>query len=354
MERGRKRALVYAFWGVLCGLVLLGALPTFWADRWPPPLADDQIFLSTRPSGLLQFSTRREGLVSERPWEGSLTGGGSAGLWQYSGWERAELTQLRPSDWRIERSLALGEPYGTPVFTPDGSQIQASNTTYERVGWIDLKSGARLEAATPCRPDMARLLPPLRRDEAIVLCLWELWAVTPSSQRPLLNTSMGGYPGSCLGFAGRPFGVAVDQTRKRLWVTGEGGLLCQIDPSTAEMHQVARLPIKESERVDLLDLQHAPATDLLYMGVHQWDTDRIRRLLVWDLKQNRLRTEMQLSEPLRAFRLTSDGAHLIGLTEIRPSEFASRLIVIDVATGQVERELGQIQGIVLDWVILPR
>lgn len=271
MGRARKQRLVYAFWGLLCGLLLLGALRTFWVDRWPPPLAHDRVFVRTRmvEEELLAFDVQQEGPVSQRAWEGNLTGGGSAGLWQYSGWERAELTQFRPSDWRVERSLALGESYGTPVFTPDGSQLQAPPSQFsasERIGWIDLRTGARAEAEAPCLNYMVRLMPPLRRDEAIVLCLWELWAVTPSSERPLLNTSMGGYPGSCLGFAGRPFSVAPDRKRQRLWVTGEGGLLCQIDPTTGEMHQVANLPIKESERVDLTDLQHAPATDLLYMG----------------------------------------------------------------------------------------
>lgn len=360
VERARKQRLVYGLWALLCGLVLLGALPTFWTDRWPPALAHDQIFILTRQSELLQFSIHQEGVVSRHPWTGGLIGvprgSKAAGVWAYSGWERTELTQFRPADWRLERSIELGAPYGAPLFTPDGSQIQAPSlpdTDHERIGWIDLKTGSRIEAEQPCLNYLARLLPPLRRDEAFLFCLWELWAITPSSERPLLTTSMGGRPGSCLGFAGRPFGVAVDQRRKRLWVTGEGGLLCQIDPATSAMHQVATLPIKESERVELTDLQHAPATDLLYVGVHQWDTDQVRRLLVWDLKQNRLRSEIQLAEPLRKFHPTSDGGHLIGLTSGWPGEPVYRLVLIDVATGKVDRELGRIESIVLDWTLLP-
>lgn len=362
MERARKQRLVYVIWGVVCLLALLGALPTFLAERWPPPLAQDQVLLVVRraQSDLLQFDTHREGLVATHPWTGNLiagpeSGGSVAGVWQYSGSEQAELAQLSPTDWSPQRSIQLGQPFDPPVFTPDGRQLQANLAELDpQISWIDPASGSRRDHVAPCRPDMITLLPPIRSDEALLLCLWELWVVTPTSERPLLTAAMGVDSTDCTRYVGRPFGIATDLKRKRLWVTGEGGLLCQIDPSTGAVRHVATLPIRESERVNRTHLQYAPATDLLYIGVHQWDTYRLERLLVWDLKQNRLRAELALTEPLMDFRLTSDGAHLIGVTEIRPGEFESRLIVIEAATGKTVRTLGQFKGAVLEWAVLAK
>lgn len=358
MQRERKRRLIYAFWGVLCVLVLLVALPTFRADPWPRPLAHDQVLLATRwpQEELLQFDTHQEGIINSRPWSGSLigvpkSGRDAAGVWRYSRWE---LEQFRPPEWRSLRSIEFGESFITPVFTPDGDQVQLNLADIaEQIRWIDLATGSHVGAEVPCRSDMARLLQPLRRDEAILLCLWELWSVSPTDQRPLLTAAMDEGSTNCLRYVGHPFGVAIDPKRKRIWVTGDGGLLCQIDPTTGVTRHVATLPIRESERVNLTHLQYAPETDLLYIGVHRWDTDRLDRLLVWDLQQNRLRSELPLTN-LKDFRLASDGAHVIGLTEDRPGEFESRLIVIEAATSRVMRELGQLKGVVLDWAVLPQ
>jgi hypothetical protein len=110
----------------------------------------------------------------------------------------------------------------------------------------------------------------------------------------------------------------------------------------------------EAERVGLSHLQLAPATDLLYIGVQSWDRPEVSRVLAWDLKEQRLRAELNLNDPLLTFRPSSDGAHLYGLTAIRPGEEVTRLVVIEVATGRVIRTLGQFQGGVFDWAVLPK
>lgn len=352
----RKRRLVYGFWALIVGALLLTALRSLWSEPWPRPLAHDQVLLVTRLSEeeLWQIDPYQPDRMSPRPWEGRLVKGASKGaLWQYENWESGRFTQFRMSDWHIAKEVHAPPRFEAPILTPDGKQIQMLSVAepHGSLRWLDVADGAQREAPIPCDSEMT-LLQPLRRDEAILLCLWELWAVEPGGNRPLLTPTTAPAQG-CEHYAGRPFAVATDHKRQRLWLTGEGGLLCQIDPRSGTLRKVAQLPIAESERVSLGSIHHVPATDLLYIGLHPWDVAQKRRILVWDLRQNLLRAELNLTDPLLALHPSSDGAHLYGLTDIRPGESATRLVLINAATGEVERELGKFEGFLLDWAILP-
>jgi hypothetical protein len=373
-QREGKRRLVYLLWAVVAGLVILGALPTFIGDRWPRALADDSVYLMVHQSfrtELWRFGLKNAAEPERHPWVGQMLlvppvhrvlNPIPGALWELIS------TADTPGYALVKRPLpSLTEQLRVPidrsvyggVIIPDGQQLQllvqdvASEPALNaasQIAWVDATGRGVRQSPSHCDA-FPRLLPPLHADEALLLCASELWAVRPDGQRPLLTAKMEGSP--CYRYAGRPFGVGRDPERQRLLVTGDGGALCQIDLRTDRATQIATLPIQESERVPLDGVQFASATDLLYIGTTPWDRSsepQLTRILAWDLKANRLRTEITLSDPLVAFRPTSDGGHLVGLVGMR-WESDHRLVLIDVATGKVT-QVASIPGGIGDWDVM--
>lgn len=375
-RRERKRRLVYLFWAVVAGLVILGALPTFIGARWPRPLADDSVYLMVHQSfrtELWRLELTRTAEPERHPWVGQMLlvppahrvlNPSPGALWELTSTADPlsyALVKRRLPSLTEELRVPIDRPMYGGVVIPDGQQLQLlvqdvaeepALTGASQIAWVDATGRGVRQSPSHCDP-FPRLLPPLRADEALLLCASELWAVRPDGKRPLLTTKMEGSP--CYRYAGRPFGLARDPERQRLLVTGEGGALCQIDLRTDRAAQIATLPIQEFERVPLDGVQLASATDLLYIGTSPWDRSsdpQLTRILAWDLKANRLRTEITLSDPLVAFRPTSDGGHLVGLVGTR-GESDHRLVLIDVATGEVT-QIASIPGGIGDWGVTPR
>jgi hypothetical protein len=155
VQRVWKQRLAYGVWGLIGGLILLFALPTFWAYRWPRPLAADQLFVLVRRQQmeLWQFDPGQQGVVSQRPWGGGvLTAAG--GLWQVRPRpdETSELALLKLPGWTEARSLPIGGPFRNLVVTSDGHQFQvAVNDPESTIAWIDSDGEKRQERPSVCR-----------------------------------------------------------------------------------------------------------------------------------------------------------------------------------------------------------
>jgi hypothetical protein len=242
-RRERKRRLVYLFWAVVAGLVILGALPTFIGARWPRPLADDSVYLMVHQSfrtELWRFELTRTAEPERHPWVGQMLlvppvhrvlNPSPGALWELTSTADPlsyALVKRRLPSLTEELRVPIDRPMYGVVVVPDGQQFQllVQNGSDEstlnmasQIAWVDATGRGVRQSPSHCDP-FPHLLPPLRADEALLLCASELWAVRPDGERPLLTTKMEGSP--CYRYAGRPFGVGRDPERQRLLVTRTG------------------------------------------------------------------------------------------------------------------------------------